>query len=77
VFTGSLPGTQTSYFSVLLLGAESIENSFPTYSCHVLKGGTSHRNGSSSVVACIRCRENVYGNAHMSQYSPVESSNVS
>jgi hypothetical protein len=39
---------------------------FPLNFCHVLKGGCllpSHRNGSSSIVACIRCRENVYGHS--------------
>jgi hypothetical protein len=51
---------------------------FLLYWCHVLKGGVyrpSHRNGSSSIVACIRRNENDYGHpcldietGHMSQY---------
>jgi hypothetical protein len=63
---------------VRLFGAEHRKH-FPLYCCHVLKGGVyrlSRRNGSSSILACIRCRENVYGHssivietAHMSRYS--------
>jgi hypothetical protein len=38
-----------------------------TMDCHILKGEDiyrpSHRNGSSSIVASIRCRENVYGHS--------------
>jgi hypothetical protein len=39
---------------------------FPLYCCHVLKGHfyrPSQSNSSSSIVACIRCRENVYGHS--------------
>jgi hypothetical protein len=39
---------------------------FSTYFWHVIKGGVyrpSHRKGGSSIVACIRCRENVYGHS--------------
>jgi hypothetical protein len=56
---------------------------FPVYCCHFLKGciyRSWRRNGCSSIVTCIHCRENVYGHsaiviemAHMSQYKKYNS----
>jgi hypothetical protein len=54
---------------VHLLGDDHIENSLPYIVVTFLRRGVywpSYRNDSSSTVACIRCRENVYG--HMSQH---------
>jgi hypothetical protein len=69
---------QSSGCSVRLFGANRIENSFLHIVFTFLRGDVyrpSHRNGSSSIVTCIRCRENVYGHssvvietARMSQY---------
>jgi hypothetical protein len=51
---------------VHLLGADHIENSFPYIVVTFLRGGVYrplHRNGSSSTVTCIHCRENAYGHS--------------
>jgi hypothetical protein len=66
------------FFLAFAWRGPTYKTQFRWYCCHVLKRGVfqpSHRNGSSSIVACIRCPENVYGlssnvikTAHMSQY---------
>jgi hypothetical protein len=55
-----------SYCSLHLLDADHIENSFLCIAVTFLRGCVyrpSQRNGSSSIVACIIFRENVYGHS--------------
>jgi hypothetical protein len=87
MFTASLPNNRRPIAPCVCLVQTAQKTQFPLYCCHVLGGGgggyrPSHRNDSSSLVARIRGRENVYGHsssvietAHMPQYLELSQSN--
>jgi hypothetical protein len=75
MFTTLLPGNRRPIVPCICLAWTAQKTQFLLYCCHVLKGRAFTGRRCSSVVACIRCRENVYEHfsvvietAHMSQY---------